>query len=281
MSRQVTPLCHKPGGILLGWKAGESRTKPTRAGDGRRLALAIGVLLGVWLGMNVPAVFADGPIRVGLYVQFEDGSTFTRCVELEAAEATGLDVLRQSELDLIFETEGMLGTAICKIGETGCDYPGEDCFCQCLGTPCQYWTYWYAEDGRWKYSPLGASNRTVRDGGVEGWVWGSGRESPPVAVLAEDICPVPATETPIPLARSGEDSTPPVARLSATPTLTQPNPRLESGALSPSPQPPISTPQPAVPGSQLPSPFILLVTGLSGLGLVLLGVAYFVTRGRS
>jgi hypothetical protein len=63
-------------------------------------------------------------------------------VELDGPEATGLDVLRQAEINLVYETGGILGTAICKIGETGCDYPAQDCFCQCLGNSCQYWTYW-------------------------------------------------------------------------------------------------------------------------------------------
>jgi hypothetical protein len=250
----------------------------------------IGVLLGVWGTLTASA---DSPIRVGLYVQFQDGSTLTQCVEVDAPEATGLDVLRQSGLDFIFEPGGGMGTTICKIGETGCDYPGEDCFCQCLGNPCQYWTYWYEAEGQWKYSPLGISSRVVKDGDVEGWVWGSGRESPPAEILAEDICSTPAASTSVAAEAPGENSTPPATRASSAPRSTQAVSKAEPQTDSASPQPqnplpietslptPLSpTPTGAFPDKGSPA-FIGLVMGMSGLGILLLGLAYFVTRRRS
>jgi hypothetical protein len=258
-----------------------------------RLGLVIGVLLAVWVGLGTVTASADNPIRVGLYVQFEDGSTFTQCVVVDASEATGLDVLRQSGLDFIFEPGGGMGTTICKIGETGCDYPGEDCFCQCLGNPCQYWTYWYAAEGEWKYSPLGISSRVVKDGDVEGWVWGSGRESPPAEILTEDICSASATVTSVAVEAPGENSTPPATRTSSAPMSTQAvakgEPQTHDG--SPQPQaplpietklatPPSPAPIGAVPDQGSPA-FIGLVIGMSGLGILLLGLAYFVTRRRT
>jgi hypothetical protein len=292
MDEWFTPLRKNLGVSLLGWIA-DNLPEFISVRGMRRVALAMGVVVVAlaWLGAR-PAS-ADDPIRVGLYIQFEDGSSFTQCVELAGVEATGLDVLRQSGLGLVFEAGGGFGSTICKIGETGCDYPAEDCFCQCLGTSCHYWTYWYAEDDQWKYSPLGASNHTVRAGGVEGWVWGNGREAPPVEVLTQDICPVPVTATSIPLERSGENSTPPPPRPATVSTLTRPVLEAESESGKLPPQPPASFPLETVaPTPALPAPsgsftvggssvFFGLVVGLSALGIVLLGLAYVVTRRRT
>lgn len=255
-----------------------------------RLILIFGIVFLAWAWGGVLLTSADGPIQVGLYIQFEDGSTFEQCVELDGVGATGLDVLRQSDVDLIFEAAGSFGSTVCKIGETGCNYPAENCFCQCLGTPCEYWNYWYEEDGQWKYSPLGASIRTVSGGDVEGWVWGNGQQSPPVEVLSHDICPVAVTATPTPLEKPGSGSTPPSTLPSITLTPTQ-TPLIaeaesvEAPSSSPSPvtvytdAPNPTQPVPPVTstGGGLPT-FMWLIIGLSGLGVVLLGLAYFVTR---
>jgi hypothetical protein len=290
--KQTTPRYDRSGGSFLNRGIRESYSEFTRAARRNRLSLVIGILLGVWVGLGALTASADSPIRVGLYVQFQDGSTFTQCVEVDASEATGLDVLRQSGLDFIFEPGGGMGTTICKIGEIGCDYPGEDCFCQCLGNPCQYWTYWYEAEGQWKYSPLGISNRVVEDGDVEGWVWGSGREAPPAEILVEDICSTPAAAASVAIEERGGDSTPPTPRASSAPTSTQAVSKAEPEAQNASPQPqaplPIETklstpPSPApigaVPDQGSPA-FIGLVMGMSGLGILLLGLAYFVARRR-
>ncbi len=240
--------------------------------------LALGIALALWAAGSTTPVLADGPIRVGLYVQLEDGSSVTRCVALDPAnyppgkEATGLDVLRQSGLDLLFETGGGFGVKICKLDKTGCDFPAEDCFCRCQGNPCQYWTYWYAENGAWKYSSVGATGRQVKDGGVEGWVWGDGKTAPPASALAEGICAPQATATSaLPAsAEAGQTATPAgpsQATLPPTPT----------SALAEVPQP---TAVPAATGGA-PSNFTWVVIGLAGLGVALLGLAYLAVRGRS
>jgi hypothetical protein len=286
---QTNPRYDRSGGSFLNRGIRESYSEFTRAGRRHRLSLVMGILLGVWVGLGALTASADSPIRVGLYVQFQDGSTFTQCVEVDASEATGLDVLRQSGLDFIFEPGGGMGTTICKIGEIGCDYPGEDCFCQCLGNPCQYWTYWYEAEGQWKYSPLGISNRVVEDGDVEGWVWGSGRESPPAEILAEGICSTPAAATSGAVATPAEDATSPATPAAPIQVASKAEPEAHNS--SPQLQAPLPletdlpaplspTPRGSVPDRGSPA-FIGLVMGMSGLGILLLGLAYFVTRRRS
>ncbi len=255
---------------------------------GRRgfLFLALGIVLALWAVGSAAPAWADGPVRVGLYVQFEDGSSVTRCVALNPAdyppgkEATGLDVLRQSGLDLVFETGGGFGVKICKLDKTGCDFPAEDCFCHCQGNPCQYWTYWYAENGAWKYSSVGANGRQVKDGDVEGWVWGGGKTAPPASALTAGICSPQATATsPLPVpAEPGQVSTP----TGPEQALSPPAPTRTSDQI---PQPTatlVAAGSPASPvASGASSAFTWVVIGLAGLGVVLLGLAYLALRGRS
>jgi hypothetical protein len=246
------------------------------------LGMALGIALALWAAGSAAPALADGPLHVGLYVQFEDGSSVTRCVALNPAdyppgkEATGLDVLRQSGLDLVFETGGGFGVKICKLDKTGCDFPAEDCFCRCQGNPCQYWTYWYAENGgAWKYSSVGANGRQVKDGDVEGWVWGEGKTAPPASVLSEGICSPPATATaalPAP-AEPGQTPSPPA------PTYTPgqvPQPTATPVATG---SPASAQPSPAE--SNASSTFTWVVIGLAGLGVGLLVLAYLAVRGRS
>jgi hypothetical protein len=81
-----------------------------------------------------------------------------------------------------------LGYGVCAIGGEGCP-AGQDCFCECRGSPCAYWVYSHlGPDGSWAISGVGASGWEVRDGDVDGWVWGDGSAAPPV-VAFEEICP--------------------------------------------------------------------------------------------
>ncbi len=255
------------------------------------LGLATGILLLICGGLNLLSASADGPTRVGLYVQFEDGSIVTNCVELDQPAATGLDVLREAKLNLIFDVGSFLGTAVCKIGETGCNYPAQDCFCQCPGKPCQYWNYWYAEDGQWRISPLGASSRVVKSGDVEGWVWGDGQVPPPTELLAEDICRDPATTAASVKLERDRDLTPLRPHILDTRVPTQTLLEAESAIAIVTPRSEI--PRPTQTAASTPSSlsngtsravgspsFAWVIAGLSGLGIVLLGMAYSLMRRR-
>ncbi len=70
----------------------------------------------------------------------------------------------------------------------------------CGGT--QYWAYALANPGEGTFSqaPVGAGSRTVTDGAVDGWRWGSG--DPPAFRSIERICPAAPPTTPTPPAGS-------------------------------------------------------------------------------
>ncbi|KPL23240.1 MAG: hypothetical protein AMJ93_05195 [Anaerolineae bacterium SM23_84] len=157
------------------------------------MALAMALLLMVLasrsaLGSGSPHLATSSPTHyAGLVVQFEDGRLLTDCLSFSEENITGLELLRRSGLDI-----ATWGTAVCRIERAGCDYPAERCFCECLAPPCRFWSYWQWRDGRWVYSEVGASQRQVRDGDIDGWVWGDG-QSPPTAD-PEQICPTDGTE---------------------------------------------------------------------------------------
>ncbi len=136
---------------------------------------------------------ASSPNRVGLVVRFGDGEVFTQCVEFDEDQISGVEVLLRAGLNTIYESSGAYGAAVCKIENDGCDYPAEDCFCQCPGGPnCVYWSYWHLKDGSWEYSQAGAGGYFVSDGDVDGWAWTG--ELPQTTF--DDICAPPPTATP-------------------------------------------------------------------------------------
>jgi len=125
--------------------------------------------------------------HASLVIVFPDGRTQTMCIEFDEESISGAELLQQSGLDVVFAGSGGLGDAICKIEDVGCDDPG-NCWCQCSGGDCNYWTYFSLNDeGQWRYQPVGASQRTLRDGDVDAWVWGSGR-APPAGTGAAEGC---------------------------------------------------------------------------------------------
>ncbi len=166
----------------------------------RKLPVVILSLLALAALVGIVYVQADGPNRVGLVVVHGNGDVITQCVEFSEDEISGAEVLQRSGLDLSMDVAGY-GATICSIDSEGCSFPAESCFCQCQGSPCEYWSYWHAANGEWDYSNLGASNYFVHNGDVEGWVWGEGvigasADVTPPQLSFDEICAVPATNTP-------------------------------------------------------------------------------------
>jgi len=186
-----------------------------RAGSWFLLALA--ALCLALIPCQLPTALAQEPNRVALVVDFGSGRYVTRCVEFVEDEITGEEVLKRSGLNVIFEYSST-GAAVCKIEDVGCSFPSDPCFCQCQGSDCVYWSYWYVENDKWVYSNEGAGMHTVRDGDMEGWAWGSGSMGTsghmPVWMPFLNIC-VPPTLTPTPSLTPTETSIP-----TETPTPT-------------------------------------------------------------
>lgn len=177
------------------------------------------IWLVVALGLGTLLVRADGPNQVGLVVVDGD-DVKTYCVEFSEDELSGYEVLRRAGLEINADLSSGMGAAICRIDGQGCSYPAEDCFCQCQGADCVFWSYWQRGGDDWVFSNKGSSNRKARHGQVEGWVWGRGStgeggQAPP-SLEFDDICapPPPATPTPTPT------PPPPTASPTHEPTAT-------------------------------------------------------------
>ena len=156
-----------------------------------RLRLVFLVLLTLLVaGVGRPGTRAQSPSQAGLVVQFGDGAVITRCVEFGESQISGYDVLLRSGLNFEASVGGM-GAFICRIEDEGC--PATNCMC---AYPPDYWSYWRLVEGEWNYSQVGVSGSTVRPGDVEGWSWMAG--SPPAVIPLEEICALPATDTPTP-----------------------------------------------------------------------------------
>ena len=182
------------------------------------ISFSLAIFTGATLLSTV--TWAGSPNRVGLVVRFGDGSLFTHCVEFDENQISGLEVLLKAGLNIIYESSGPEGAAVCKIENEGCDYPAEDCFCQCPGGPnCIYWSYWHLKGGAWEYSQVGASGYYVSDGDVEGWSWAVELSQ---GIAFDDICTslltATSTNTTNPTSTPTATHTPPPT---ATPTSTQ------------------------------------------------------------
>ena len=183
--------------------------------------LAAFLALVVAIGLNLAALYLHTNAQAtmnhaGLVVQYRDGRTVTRCVSFSEPEITGYDLLRRANLQLIADAAS--GGTICKIGDTGCSFPAQQCFCECqdLNQSCVYWIYYFQVNNAWKYASLGSFTQKVTDGSVNGWIYGAGSASssvllPPLLSL-DQICS-PATATALPSVNT------PLVTATAAPTL--------------------------------------------------------------
>jgi hypothetical protein len=226
-----------------------------------------------------PETRAQTPNQAGLVIHFSDGSTLTRCVPFDEPQITGYDLLRRSGLAVVFGFDGGMGAVVCKIQQEGC--PANDCLC---AYPPTFWSYWLMTESQWRFSPIGANGRQVRNGDVDGWAWGAGTATggtAPPAISFDQICaagPVPTaaptsalpsptspatatlpplptdTSTPSPAATPVPTDTPPVTQSSRTLEVASQTPTATSTVSStPTPAPTV-TPQPPTVSPTLPPP---------------------------
>jgi hypothetical protein len=173
---------------------------------------------------------AQATHRAGLVIVFDGERVETLCIEFAEDEISGAELLRRSGLPVVVTGFGGLGTGVCRIDDVGCSDP-TDCFCQCRGAECSYWAYYALEDGGWEYLPIGPSQRRLRDGDVDAWVWGSGRQRP---VRTGGVCPErapsPAPTWPPPPGGAAASTATPVVSGNAA---AQPEPTVRPGSTTP------------------------------------------------
>jgi hypothetical protein len=153
----------------------------------------VAIILAIILTAGTGTAFAQEEDQAGLVLSYGIGQAEFYCVELVEPEITGYELLRRSGVAIEANDAG-LGSAVCRLEETGC--PANNCFCECRGSDCEYWSYWHLLEGEWQYSAIGASQYRIRPGDIDGWSWGPGSVTeaiaPPDVTLAEICAPTVA-----------------------------------------------------------------------------------------
>jgi len=169
---------------------------------GRFRAFAIGLALlagGAWPIAGTPGIACaagEGP-RAVLVV--DTGARVTRyCVALDGASVTGtrLIELASAQYGMPYSL-GFGGQAVCMLHGVG--PTGGDCWAEYPN----YWGYWHGDGGSgWTWAGGSAASYLVRDGAVEGWVWGAGdtpsTHGKPPPTRSSDVCAVIPSPTPSP-----------------------------------------------------------------------------------
>jgi len=236
---------------------------------------------------------AQAPHRAALVVDFGDGRVLVRLVEFAEESIRGVDLLERSGLEVALLPGFGTGTALCAIEGVGCPPTPQECFCACRGTPCHYWSYFQWSDGRWLYSPVGAGDRWLRDGDIDGWVWGDGRTPPAIGgweeILARAGADVPATTAPSP-SPTPTPSSAPSPLPSITPALASPVPARTILPATATPSPLPSASASATAAYPFPPPSTTEASGslrvspeawaFGGMLLLLLALWFWVRRRR-
>jgi len=162
-------------------------SKPGRCASVKVIIVLLVTALAVASGYRMPVAYAQSANRASLVVVFGPDDVFSSCVTFTESEISGIELLRRAGLSLVSQQVAGVGESVCKMEEVGCNYPGEACFCRCLGSPCNYWSYWTWSAGEWIYAGRGASQTLVQPGAINAWVWGDGQTEPP-AIGSEGVC---------------------------------------------------------------------------------------------
>ena len=146
------------------------------------LALIFVLLIG-----SLAAVPAQAA-RVGVVVDLGNGTVLTECVNFGGPTITAFDLLQRSDLAFTFQNFGSLGAAICSIEQTGCQFPAQECFCQCPGTgTCNFFAFYTLENGEFVFSDVGVSSTILRNRDVIAFSFGDGSTAPAPQDI-QDIC---------------------------------------------------------------------------------------------
>lgn len=127
-----------------------------------KLVLVALMIIGLFAGT---VLAQDGAKKVGVIILFGDGSEHQQVVSVPA-DATALDVLNATGLEVVTTDFGGGDMALCSIGQDGC--PAENCFCA-----EQSWAFWLPSEAGtdWEMAPVGLAGYVPADREVIGFSW--------------------------------------------------------------------------------------------------------------
>ncbi len=144
-----------------------------------------------------PANAASTGVRVGVVIDFGNGTVYHVAVVVSGANPKGLTALQAVPgINITTDNSGAFGAAVCglDINGTHLGCPGTAGSCLTCADP-KYWAYFKAPGGAssFQYSRTGAAQSPVSDGDVEGWKWGTGKA--PTFVPFAQFFPLATTTT--------------------------------------------------------------------------------------
>ena len=159
----------------------------------RRLSITIVILLAIAclaITQAGDAMSEPTPSVAGIFIDYGNDTQTYALLPLDEPEATGLDLLEASGLELLTLGSGGWGVAVCSIEQVGCDLNA--CrmrLCQTGDPSSPYWQYLQAPEephGGWVFSNRGASSTTPKAGTVDAWFW-LGTRPTTASVTLDDI----------------------------------------------------------------------------------------------
>lgn len=141
-------------------------------------ALAVCILL-----FLAPSARAGSLNQAGLIIDYGNGNTSWVWVPFEGDEIAVVDLLEQSDLDVVTVGFGGMGEAVCQIGPTGCSV--DDCrrkLCQ-TNASSPFWRLMVQDGDEWRMGSSGVSGTKVGDGDIVALSWnGSDPELPLISI---------------------------------------------------------------------------------------------------
>jgi hypothetical protein len=158
-------------------------------------------------------------------VEHANGTSLAVCVGFAAPTISGVDLIRQTGIEVDMQQYGGAGEAVCQLDNEPQPVPGN-----CFGTS-RYWALFVSSRcGGWQYASSGISSQDFSDGDLEGFHYvpqsgtpgpppGPGGNCPPIAATTPAATPVPPTSSPPTAAPAHVTAAPaPSSSRSATPT---------------------------------------------------------------
>ena len=148
-----------------------------------RAHIVVSVLCALAL-LIAPASAQDESFEAGVIIDYGDDRITWVWIPFDDPEALLVDLLNQTELEMVTVGFGGLGEGVCQIDGTGC--PVGDCrqrMCQ-TSSSSPFWRLMKLGDGEWSMISSGISGSKVEDGDIYALSWSS--ENPDLPVVSID-----------------------------------------------------------------------------------------------
>lgn len=132
-----------------------------------------------------PAAAQDETYEVGVIIDYGDDRITWVWIPFDEPETPLVDLLNETDLEMVTVGFGGLGEAVCQIDDTGC--PVGECrqrMCQ-TSSSSPFWRVMKLNGDEWSMTSSGISGAKIVDGDIYAISWSA--ENPPLPVVAIDV----------------------------------------------------------------------------------------------